>query len=449
MTKNDLENLLSEDRKNGEGWHVEFKGYTDAGLLIEKTASDWKSDLGKEMTAFASTGGRIYIGVADNGDIQGLTGKEQDWLDNLVKRSLGGIKPKPTWKSYLVNVENRKVMLIDLSVGEPIYFYNDIPYIREGTETRKATPEDVKKRHAIIEKEQNKQSELVNEITEIVIYTLISLNQYQQKDIRPRKQTMEFHLEAVRGGIENKLGDIKRIFGHDNDFFILNETISKEILAATSVRLVMDGGVSHKEWRLHLKNVYDATEKLLEHIRTTVKVQIDGLDELKEDTRNKTIRWLESIDDTLQKFINEADTVVHSLLRLYILLKLNGENNEKYKSIADEIERLSWATANTDYMEIADNIPALKSRLLLINLTVEQAELLTDANLDSGKIYKLKVDAIPNGFIRIGAKTYGNEETPREIAKYVHALEELIELGYVTHTSGQLYSMTSAAFELF
>lgn len=449
MTKNELENLLIVDRVNGEGWHVEFKGYTDAGLLIEKTASDWKSDLGKEMTAFASTGGRIYIGVADNGDILGLTGKEQDWLDNLVKRSLGGIKPKPTWKSYFVDVENKKVMLIDLPEGEPIYLYNDIPYIREGTETRKATPEDIKKHHAVVEKELNKQAELVNTITEIVIYALITLNQYQQKDVRPRKQVMEFHLEAVRGGFENKLGDIKRIFGQDNAFFILSEMVSTEILAASNVRLVMDGGISHKEWQLHLKNAYDATEKLLEHIRTTAKIQIDGLDELKEDTRDKTIRWLESIDDTLQKFINEADTVVHSLLRLYILLKLSGENNENYKNIADEIERLSWATANTDYMEIADNIPKIKSSLLLINLTVEQAELLTDANLDSGKIYKLKVDAIPNGFIRVGGKTYGDEDTPKVMTKYVQALDELIELGYVTHTSGQLYTMTSAAFDLF
>lgn len=441
---------LRLDLEEGESWHVEFKEYTLEGLGDEKTADKWKTDLGHELTAIASTGGRIYIGIADNGDVKGISGKEQDWHEKLFKRALGHITPKLSWKSHVL-VEpktNLKLIVIDLPEGEPIYYHGGKPYIRDGTDSRQATPEEVKKRMAKKEKQDQVKSDLMSWVGSILLDTLAALNLYEEKIVNPHRDVLKFQIEAIREAIESKLGDVGRKFGTNSEYYKALATISAEILAATKIRMVMDGGISWNEWLAHLKKVHDSSRKLLDTIQGSVSIKIDGLEDLMSDTQNKTIRWLDSIDDSLTKFINEATSYSNSLLRVALLLDLDDQPKigKKYKAIADEIERLSWGTTNVDYQLIAEKIPELKQRLQLIDLTETEAELLVDASNDNGQINKLVVDAIPNGFIRIGSKTYGSEADVRSLTKYVSALESLVSKKLAQHVSGNLFSLTDAGW---
>src|SRR5260370_35620881 len=82
----ELADQLQQDLAEGESWHIEFKEY-DYRRLDEKIAASWKDDLSDELAAFASIGGKIYIGIGDDGTVNGIWGSQQIWQENLFERA--------------------------------------------------------------------------------------------------------------------------------------------------------------------------------------------------------------------------------------------------------------------------------------------------------------------------------------------------------------------------
>jgi GTPase SAR1 family protein len=215
-------------------------------------------------------------------------------------------------------------------------------------------------------RENQEQIATITWVTDIILNILSNLNLYEQKDMNPHIDRLKINLESIRITIESNLNKIKRALGAESDYYQGLVSICSEILAATKVRFYLDGGKSWSEWLSHLKKVYDTSSELLSTIRSSVSITIEDLNEHEEDTRDQTIRWLNSIDDhRLNKFAYEADSHVHMLLRLYFLFWLS--NNEPkanhYKGIADEIEKLSWARSVEDYREIEEAILELQRKL--------------------------------------------------------------------------------------
>jgi hypothetical protein len=377
----ELADQLKLDLAEGESWHVEFKEYDHTHL--EAKADSWKDDLSHELAALASIGGKVYIGISDDGIVKGISGSHQTWHEKLFERAAGRIKPKVNWKSYpfVDPTTGLSLIRIDVLEGEPIYYVQGKPYIREGTKSRPAEPEEVKARfrdyytyHEPIlptepkhsKDENQKQAAAVSWITNVLLNILSSLNLYEQKDVNPQLDSLKIELESSRDDIESNLNEIKTTLGEESDYYQNLEFISGEILAATKVRFFMDGGKSWSEWLSHLKKVHDTSSGLLSTIRSSVSIAIEGLNEQEEDARDKTIRWLNSIDDySLNKFTYEANHYVRMLLRLHFLLWLSNEEQKSnhYKEIADEIEKLSWARTNVDYWKIKEAIPELQQKL--------------------------------------------------------------------------------------
>ncbi len=378
----ELADQLKLDLAEGESWHIEFKEY-DHRRLDEKIADSWKDDLSRELAAFASISGKIYIGISDDGIVKGISGSPQTWHEKLFERAAGRIKPKVNWKSYpfVDPTTGLSLIRIDVLEGEPIYYVQGKPYIREGTKSRPAEPEEVKARfrdyyiyrEPILptepkrsKDENQKQAAAVSWITNVLLNILSSLNLYEQKDVNPQLDSLKIELESSRDDIESNLNEIKRTLGEESDYYQKLEFISGEILAATKVRFFMDGGKSWSEWLSHLNKVHDTSSGLLSTIRSSVSIAIEGLNEQEEDAMDKTIRWLNSIDDySLNKFTYEANHYVRMLLRLHFLLWLSNEEQKAnhYKEIADEIEKLSWARTNVDYWKIKEAIPELQQKL--------------------------------------------------------------------------------------
>jgi ATP-dependent DNA helicase RecG len=127
-------------RAQGEGQNLEYK--TD----FPRTAQD----LGREVAAFATSGGgRIVIGVADNGELLGIDGTETaGGRDSLSRRVLGvcrgSVKPAVI-PEIVFAIENEKtVMIITVHPGsQPVYYYEGRPYIRSHSESRPAEPHEV------------------------------------------------------------------------------------------------------------------------------------------------------------------------------------------------------------------------------------------------------------------------------------------------------------------
>lgn len=372
---------LQLDLAEGESWHIEFKAYDH--MHLEAKADSWKDDLSHELAALASVGGKVYIGISDDGIVKGIGGSHQTWQEKLFERAMGRIKPKVYWESYYISDSATGLSLIRLDVleGEPIYYVQGKPYIREGTKSRPAEPEEVKacfrdyytNREPILPTEPKRskddnqeQDAIVSWIANVLMNILSSLNLYEQKDVNPQLDRLKIELESSRDAIESNLNKIKRTLGEESDYCQNLEFISSEILAATKVIFFMDGGRSWSEWLSHLKKVHDTASELFSTIRSSVSLTIKGLNEQEEDARDTTIRWLKSIDDfSLNKFIYEANGYVRMLLRLHFLLWLSNDERKAnhYKEIADEIEKLSWVRVNADYQRIKQAIPELQQKL--------------------------------------------------------------------------------------
>jgi len=378
----ELADQLQLDLAEGESWHIEFKEY-DYRRLVEKIADSWKDDLSHELAALASIGGKVYIGISDDGIVKGIGGSHQTWQEKLFERAVGRVKPKVSWKSYYFGdpVTGSSLIRIDLLEGEPIYFVMGKPYIRDGTKSRPAEPEEVKacfkeyfaNREPVLpitlerpKSDNHEQAAIVSWITNVLMNILSSLNLYEQKDVNPQLDRLNIELASSREEIENNLNTVKRTLGERSDYYQAMELISSEILAATKVIFFLDGGKSESEWFGHLKKIHDTSSELLSTIRSSVAITVEGLYEQEEDVRDKTFRWLNSIDDfSLNKFTYEANHYVHILLRLHYLLWLSNHEQKanQYKEIADEIEKLSWARTNAEYRAIKEAIPELQQKL--------------------------------------------------------------------------------------
>lgn len=111
-------------------------------------------DIKKEVLAFANSGGGIlYIGVADNGDIVGLSNAEADIMNvnNMIR---DGIKPDVTLftKSHIEEIDGKSIILIDVQGGieRPYYLSGkgirpEGVYVRHGTSSVPATETAIRK----------------------------------------------------------------------------------------------------------------------------------------------------------------------------------------------------------------------------------------------------------------------------------------------------------------
>src|SRR5258708_11161991 len=186
----ELADQLQLDLAEGESWHIEFKEYDD--IHLEAKADSWKDDLAHELAALASIGGKIYIGISDDRTVKGIGGSHQAWQEKLFERAVGRVKPKVNWKSYYFvdPATGLSLIRIDVLEGEPIYYVQGKPYIREGTTSRPAEPEDVKARFKEyfanrepieLERPQSdnpEQSAMVSWISNELMNILSSLNLY-------------------------------------------------------------------------------------------------------------------------------------------------------------------------------------------------------------------------------------------------------------------------------
>jgi len=107
-------------------------------------------ELAKEIAAFASSNqGIILIGVSDSGDLIGLSdASTSEGRDELLRRiegiCRGTIKPALTPSvKFAIESEKNILVLIVPRGNQPIYYCNNIPYLRHITESRPAEPHEV------------------------------------------------------------------------------------------------------------------------------------------------------------------------------------------------------------------------------------------------------------------------------------------------------------------
>jgi len=106
-------------------------------------------ELAKEIAAFAtSNAGTILIGVDDEGTCVGIMAATPAQRDELLRRIEGicahGITPSITPIAKFARDEERIVLVLSVPKGsQPVYYANDVPYVRHLTSSRPAQPHEV------------------------------------------------------------------------------------------------------------------------------------------------------------------------------------------------------------------------------------------------------------------------------------------------------------------
>jgi ATP-dependent DNA helicase RecG len=136
----ELSKELPRLRSEGEGQQLEFK----------REFPPQAHELATEIAAFATSGGgQILLGVADDGTLVGLEASSPEAVDKLKLRAQGIIKNvRPSVKADIITADEDGKTVLCIQVGrqaEPVYYYDFRPYIRVGSMSRPADPDEVKR----------------------------------------------------------------------------------------------------------------------------------------------------------------------------------------------------------------------------------------------------------------------------------------------------------------
>jgi hypothetical protein len=138
---------LDHDLKQGESQSLEFK----------ERFPDQARDLAEVVASFATSNpGRIYLGVSKKGDIVGIKevasltdAPAKDEYQRRIEGTTGKINPRVRVKVTFMEKESKIGVKIDVPKGiDPIYYVGNIPYLRDLTSSRPATPDEVKEFHS-------------------------------------------------------------------------------------------------------------------------------------------------------------------------------------------------------------------------------------------------------------------------------------------------------------
>lgn len=128
----------------GEGQAVDFKDYGSVD------SADLQRDLARHIAAFATSGGGVLlIGVRDDGAITGINGADsvegRDRWRKAIYAASRAVKPAIIVASEFIEENSATVLAVRIPRGrEPVYYYSNRPYIRDGQASRPAEPDEVK-----------------------------------------------------------------------------------------------------------------------------------------------------------------------------------------------------------------------------------------------------------------------------------------------------------------
>ncbi len=144
--------------------------------------------LSAEIVAFLnSEGGRIFIGVTNNGEIEGLTQKQVDKLNQWISNaSRNNIYPTVQLKTQTLQCDGKTILIVFIPRGEnKPYSVNKIDvWIKSGSDKRKATVDDIARllqESGRLRAEENKTSVIINdEILDIEYFSKWYEGYYQE-----------------------------------------------------------------------------------------------------------------------------------------------------------------------------------------------------------------------------------------------------------------------------
>jgi len=226
-----LRELVEEALRKGEGEEVEFK------LRVDR-------DTARALCGLANhRGGLLLIGVDNQGKPAGAPRDSLERLNSL----LGSIYPRPRVRAEWMELEGARVLVICVEAGGRVYRLGDDVYIRVGSSTRKASPEEIASLYA--ERAELRFDEVVREGLDINVLSRELLERYIGLAIRRGRVPQE----ARTWEFEKTLNALKAASGSsptNAGLLMFSENPSKYIQGA-DIRVVVqdaEGRVIDDKW---------------------------------------------------------------------------------------------------------------------------------------------------------------------------------------------------------
>lgn len=122
------------------------RGFETSTIQFKVTINNI-NQLSQEMVAFSNTlGGLLIIGVADKGEVQGLTPDDIRKINQWVgSASTELIKPPISPLTDVIKVQGKDVLVVEVLKGtnKPYYTNEGISYVKKGSDKRIAPPEEI------------------------------------------------------------------------------------------------------------------------------------------------------------------------------------------------------------------------------------------------------------------------------------------------------------------
>lgn len=290
---------------------------------------------------------------------------------------------------------------------------------------------------------------LLGQVNDLLIQLLSDLALYKKYEVRPYLSAVNQAMSEAHKTAEDYLVTMERLFGQESEYYKGLELLSSELKLASEAHLVLDGGISYKARMDHVEAAYAALCALVRRIGENAT--FEGIDNMKSEVRQKTLRWLDSMDESFNNYFNDANKYAGKLMRVFAYLFQAHDDTaaNRYLKLAADMVELSEENRSGYHDILLSGVASLKQRVRLLNMNDEESAILVAAGKSEGSIHKITTMQTPAGFISVGDKTFGTEKVDAaEAARYLGALESLINKGLVSHTRGMLYSLTAAGWEL-
>jgi len=294
----DLVVLLHQDIEQGEGQEIEFI----------KDFPNQAHDLAKEIAAFATSNpATIYLGVDNNGSIVGISATKElgkaageDSISNrLAGICQGAVRPAIVATADFIKVDDKVVAKINVPKGaEPIYYSNNIPYIRNLSSSGPATPDQVKELHrqyflgqGIAPTSDETQIFLTEVLSQLSDFQILWLD-HEKRCVNPDLEQMRYDLGSTgRMLIQLSLESKAKQLGLSDDLQQLGETLEE----MERHRFYMDGGISWKAFTDKGDEALKLAERLLARALKSYQLQINQIELIKEavikNIRELMVSW--------------------------------------------------------------------------------------------------------------------------------------------------------------
>ncbi|MFH1653680.1 MAG: RNA-binding domain-containing protein [Pseudomonadota bacterium] len=227
------------------------------------------TDLGKVVASFANTqGGMILVGVSDNGEILGLSGKKKI---QEISDAFSAVVPAPDVKVSKFRVENKLLAIVEVKKGNHLFSYKHIVYIRVGKNNR---PLSI---HEVIEKAGEGLSLFFDELlsdakTDSIDKGLVQSYLDRRESVRGVKKP-----KKIDEGLSIKLRILRKYekkTGVTNGGLLFFGKSPQDWINVARVHLVrfVDSGMQqYSDQRIFEGSVWNIVEELEEYLRHNLK----------------------------------------------------------------------------------------------------------------------------------------------------------------------------------